>query len=47
MERMLEELTALRLYMSDPKNRQAVISRDKQLEFEQQENFLRKAASLK
>ena len=47
MERMLEELTALRLYMSDPKNRQAVINRDKQLEFEQQENFLRKAASLK
>ena len=47
MERMLEEMTALRLYMSDPKNRQAVISRDKQLEFEGQENFLRKAASLK
>ncbi|MBR3577346.1 MAG: phage tail tape measure protein [Bacteroidales bacterium] len=47
MKRMLEEMTALRLYMSDPKNRQAVISRDKQLEFEGQENFLRKAASLK
>ena len=47
MERMLEELTALRQYMSDPKNRQAVISRELQLEFEQQESFLRRAASLK
>ena len=47
MDRMLEELTALRQYLSDPKNRQAVISRDKQLEFEGQESFLRKAASLK
>ena len=33
--------------MSDPKNRQAVLSRDKQLEFEAQENFLRNAAALK
>ena len=47
MGRMLEELTALRQYMSDPKNRQAVISRELQLEFEQQESFLRRAASLK
>ena len=47
MERMLEELTALRLYMSDPKNRQAVISRELQIEFENQEQFLRNAASLK
>ncbi len=47
MERMLEELTALRLYMSDPKNRQAVISRELQTEFESQEQFLRNAASLK
>ena len=47
MGRMLEELTALRRYMSDPKNRQAVISRELQLEFEQQESFLRRAASLK
>ena len=47
MERMLEELTALRLYMSDPKNRQAVISRELQIEFESQEQFLRNAASLK
>ena len=47
MVRMLEELTALRQYMSDPKNRQAVISRELQLEFEQQESFLRRAASLK
>ena len=47
MVRMLEEVTALRQYMSDPKNRQAVISRELQLEFEQQESFLRRAASLK
>ena len=47
MGKMLEELTALRQYMSDPKNRQAVISRELQLEFEQQESFLRRAASLK
>ena len=47
MERMLEELTALRQYMSDPKNRQAVISRELQIEFESQEQFLRNAASLK
>ena len=47
MGRMLEELTALRRYMSDPKNRQAVISRELQLEFERQESFLRRAASLK
>ena len=47
MDRMLEELTALRQYLSDPKNRQAVISRELQLEFEGQENFLRNAASLK
>ena len=47
MERMLEELTALRQYMSDPKNRQAVISRELQTEFESQEQFLRNAASLK
>ena len=47
MGRMLEEVTALRQYMSDPKNRQAVISRELQLEFEQQESFLRRAASLK
>ena len=47
MERMLEELTALRLYMIDPKNRQAVISRELQTEFESQESFLRRAASLK
>ncbi|MCR5549912.1 MAG: phage tail tape measure protein [Bacteroidales bacterium] len=47
MDRMLEELTALRRYMSDPKNRQAVLSRELQLEFESQEQFLRNAASLK
>ena len=47
MGKMLEELTALRQYMSNPKNRQAVISRELQLEFEQQESFLRRAASLK
>lgn len=44
---MLKEITALREYMSDPKNRRAVISRDIQLEFEQQEKFLRNVASLK
>ena len=47
MDRMLEELSALRQYLSDPKNRQTVISRELQLEFEGQENFLRNAASLK
>lgn len=47
LSKMLEQLTALTSYMSDPKNRQAVISREMQLEFEQQENFLRKAAALK
>ena len=44
---MLEQITELRKYMSDPKNRQAVLNRDKQLEFEAQENFLRNAAALK
>jgi hypothetical protein len=33
--------------MSDPKNRQAVISREMQLEFEEQEEFLRNVAALK
>lgn len=47
LSKMLEQLTALTAYMSDPKNRQAVISREMQLEFEQQENFLRNAAALK
>ena len=46
MERMLEQLTALSGYLRDPQNRQAVISRELQVEFENQENFLRKAASL-
>ena len=44
---MLEQLTELTAYMSDPKNRQAVISREMQLEFEAQENFLRNVAALK
>ncbi|MCL2436104.1 MAG: hypothetical protein FWD09_08240 [Lentimicrobiaceae bacterium] len=44
---MLEQIIQLSKYMSDPKNRQAVLSRDKQLEFEAQENFLRNAAALK
>ncbi len=47
LSKMLEQLTVLTAYMSDPKNRQAVISREMQLEFEQQENFLRNAAALK
>lgn len=47
LEKMLEEISALRSYMSDPRNRQAVISRELQTEFEQQEDFLRNAASLK
>ena len=45
--KMLEQLTELTAYMSDPKNRQAVISREMQLEFEAQENFLRNVAALK
>jgi TP901 family phage tail tape measure protein len=44
---MLEQITQLTTYMSDPKNRQTVLNRDKQLEFEAQENFLRNAAALK
>jgi len=47
LSQMLEQITELKKFMSDPKNRQAVLSRDKQLEFEAQENFLRNAASLK
>jgi len=47
LSQMLEQITELKKFMSDPKNRQAVISRDKQVEFEAQENFLRNAASLK
>ena len=47
LEQMLEQITQLTKYMSDPKNRKTVLSRDKQLEFEAQENFLRNAASLK
>jgi hypothetical protein len=47
LSQMLLQITELKKFMSDPKNRQAVLSRDKQLEFEAQENFLRNAASLK
>ena len=47
LSQMLTEITELRKFMSDPKNRQAIISRDKQLEFESQESFLRNVASLK
>ncbi|MDR0231730.1 MAG: hypothetical protein LBI82_06370, partial [Dysgonamonadaceae bacterium] len=47
LTQMLAQITQLTKYMSDPKNRQAILSRDKQLEFEAQENFLRNAASLK
>ena len=47
LEQMLNEITELRKYMSDPANRRAVISRDMQLQFEEQENFLRNAASIK
>ena len=41
-----EILKSLSLYMKDPKNRQAVISRSSQNAFEQHENFLRNAAKM-
>ena len=47
LDKMLAQLTELTAYMSDPKNRQAVISREMQLEFEEQEEFLRNVAALK
>ncbi|MDL2313081.1 phage tail tape measure protein [Bacteroidales bacterium OttesenSCG-928-B11] len=47
LEKMLEEMSELRKFMSDPTNRRAVLSRDLQLQFEQQENFLRNAAAIK
>ncbi len=47
LEGILYEISELRKFMSDPMNRRAVISRDLQLQFEQQESFLRNAASIK
>ncbi|MDL2312664.1 phage tail tape measure protein [Bacteroidales bacterium OttesenSCG-928-B11] len=47
LENMLYEMSELRKFMSDPSNRKAVLSRDLQLQFEQQENFLRNAAAIK
>ena len=41
-----EILKSLSVYMKDPKNRQAVISRSSQNAFEQHENFLRNAAKM-
>jgi len=43
---ILKELKELKRYMKDPRNRQAVISRSIQLEFERQEEAVRAAARL-
>lgn len=43
---LLDEFRMLRQYMEDPRNRQAVISRQTQLRFDEQENFLRQRARI-
>lgn len=44
---ILEEMIKLNKYLSDPKNRQATISKKIQLQSETEENYLRNLASLK
>lgn len=43
---LLKEIRQMNKYLSDPKNRQAYITRKQQLEFEQQENEIKKYARL-
>lgn len=45
-DEMLKEMKQLNKYMRDPRNRQAIISRDYQLRFEDEEAFLRNLARL-
>lgn len=41
-----QQMAQLAKYLSDPRNRQAVISRQTQEKFDRDENFLRSAARL-